>query len=221
MFQNSFFRLFIHPQCCEPRSIPSIHLACKHAAGDRHQSRLPNHTHTSPPRLVLIHLPLLRGSTASQSVWIIPCGPTTTIHTDRETLRLKRKDSSGSFNIGALTLMDTATPPSCLRIRILCKHPLGFSPQSVKWWREQVVSSLPWGIVWSPRLCLHIPNEFKTKGYYLRLLPAQCSLWDNVLIGRDPPTAEVMLSLLSKAKMEGQEVDGWLTPTNEKSRVTL
>lgn len=45
--------------------------------------------------------------------------------------------------------------------------------------------------------------EFKRKGYYLRLLPAQCTLWDNVLIGRDPPTAEVMLSLLRKARGEG------------------
>lgn len=50
--------------------------------------------------------------------------------------------------------------------------------------------------------------EFKRKGYYLRLLPAQCTLWDNVLIGRDPLTAEVMLSLLRKA--EGGTGGGWL-----------
>lgn len=52
--------------------------------------------------------------------------------------------------------------------------------------------------------------EFKRKGYYLRLLPAQCTLWDNVLIGRDPPTAEVMLSLLRKAHGEGGTRGGWL-----------
>lgn len=53
--------------------------------------------------------------------------------------------------------------------------------------------------------------EFKRKGYYLRLLPAQCTLWDNVLIGRDPPTAEVMLSLLRKAHGEGGGTrGGWL-----------
>ena len=44
--------------------------------------------------------------------------------------------------------------------------------------------------------------EFKRKGYYLRLLLAQCTLWDNVLMGRDPLTAEVTLPLLRKA-------DGW------------
>lgn len=98
------------------------HWARKHAAGDRYQSRLSNHTHTSPLWHVLIYLPLLRGSTASQSVWIIPRGPTTAVSTDRETLQLKRKDSSGPFSIGVLTLMDTQTTPSCLRIRILCKH---------------------------------------------------------------------------------------------------
>lgn len=52
--------------------------------------------------------------------------------------------------------------------------------------------------------------EFKRKGYYLRLLPAQCTLWDNVLIGRDPPTAEVMLSLLRKAGGGGETRGGWL-----------
>lgn len=57
--------------------------------------------------------------------------------------------------------------------------------------------------------------EFKRKGYYLRLLPAQCTLWDNVLIGRDPPTAEVMLSLLRKAE-GGLEVGGWLRPNRFK-----
>ena len=57
--------------------------------------------------------------------------------------------------------------------------------------------------------------EFKRKGYYLRLLPAQCTLWDNVLIGRDPPTAEVMLSLLRKAE-GGLEVGGWLRPSRFK-----
>lgn len=63
--------------------------------------------------------------------------------------------------------------------------------------------------------------EFKRKGYYLRLLPAQCTLWDNVLIGRDPPTAEVMLSLLRKARGEGGgglEVGGWLCPNRFKKR---
>lgn len=36
--------------------------------------------------------------------------------------QLKRKDRPGSFSIGALTLMDTQTTPSCLKIRILCRH---------------------------------------------------------------------------------------------------
>lgn len=54
--------------------------------------------------------------------------------------------------------------------------------------------------------------EFKRKGYYLRLLPAQCTLWDNVLIGRDPPTAEVMLSLLRETEGRGGvgAGGGWL-----------
>lgn len=45
-------------------------------------------------------------------------------------------------------------------------------------------------------------------------MPAQCTLWDNVLIGRDPQTAEVMLSLLRKAREKGDEwrVGGWLRP---------
>lgn len=51
--------------------------------------------------------------------------------------------------------------------------------------------------------------SFKGKGYYLRLLPAQCTLWDNVLIGRDPQTAEVMLSLLREAGRRGTG-GGWL-----------
>lgn len=59
--------------------------------------------------------------------------------------------------------------------------------------------------------------EFKRKGYYLRLLPAQCTLWDNVLIGRDPPTAEVMLSLLREAE-GGLEVGGWLRPNRFKKK---
>lgn len=64
--------------------------------------------------------------------------------------------------------------------------------------------------------------EFKRKGYYLRLLPAQCTLWDNVLIGRDPPTAEVMLSLLRKADgvlgevRDWRWVAGWLCPSRFK-----
>lgn len=65
--------------------------------------------------------------------------------------------------------------------------------------------------------------EFKRKGYYLRLLPAQCTLWDNVLMGRDPPTAEVMLSLLRKAE-GGLEVGGWLRPNRfkkEKNKVSV
>lgn len=66
-----------------------------------------------------------------------------------------------------------------------------------------------------PLLCELELVEFKRKGYYLRLLPAQCTLWDNVLIGRDPPTAEVMLSLLRKAE-GGLEVGGWLRPSRFK-----
>lgn len=69
--------------------------------------------------------------------------------------------------------------------------------------------------------------EFKRKGYYLRLLPAQCTLWDNVLIGRDPQTAEVMLSLLRKAEggergveEGGLEVGGWLCPNRFKKNKT-
>lgn len=66
-----------------------------------------------------------------------------------------------------------------------------------------------------PLLCEPEPVELKREGYYLRLLPAQCTLWDNVLIGRDPPTAEVMLSLLRKAE-GGPEVGGWLCPNRFK-----
>lgn len=189
-----------------------------------YQSRLSNHTHTSPLWHVLIYLPLLRGSAASQSVWIIPCGPTTAVYTDRETLQLKRKDSSGPFSIGVLTLMDTETTPSCLRIRILCKHP-AIPPRPThpkaqggggnNWFHGccgvsfgKVFPSLP--LLFELELV-----EFKRKGYYLRLLPAQCTLWDNVLIGRDPPTAEVMLSLLRKAE-GGPEVGGWLRPSRFK-----
>lgn len=67
----------------------------------------------------------------------------------------------------------------------------------------------------SPCLCLDFVSwswwSLRGRGYYLRLLPAQCTLWDNVLIGRDPPTAEVMLSLLRKVR-GGLEVGGWLHP---------
>lgn len=48
-------------------------------------------------------------------------------------------------------------------------------------------------------------------------MPAQCTLWDNVLIGRDPPTAEVMLSLLRKVRGGwGLEVGGWMYPNRFK-----
>ena len=42
-------------------------------------------------------------------------------------------------------------------------------------------------------------------GYYPTLLPAQCthSLWDNVLTGRDPLAAGVMLSLLTNQRLAG------------------
>lgn len=60
--------------------------------------------------------------------------------------------------------------------------------------------------------------EFKRKGYYLRLLPAQCTLWDNVLIGRDPQTAEVMLSLLRKAEGGDWRWVAGFAPTDLKKK---
>lgn len=118
--------LISHWSCCKwllktsHSSAARHHLARKHAAGDRYQRCHSNHTLTSALWRVLIYLPLLRGSAASQSEWIIPCGPTTTVHRARGALW---EDSQASFSIGVLTLMDTQNTPSCLRTRILCRRP--------------------------------------------------------------------------------------------------
>lgn len=50
----------------------------------------------------------------------------------RSAVPLRRNDSPGPFSIGALTLMDTRTTPSCLRIRILCRQPALPSLSSLK-----------------------------------------------------------------------------------------
>lgn len=83
-------------------------------------------------------------------------------------------------------------------------YPSAFLPEGVG---KPLVSWVLWGchLLRSRRVCCLLflwarnRRTLGGKGYYLRLLPAQCTLRDNVLIGRDPQTAEVMLSLLRKA----------------------
>lgn len=129
------------------------------------------------------------------------------------------QDSRGPFSSAVLTLMDKRATPSCLRIRTLCRHPApppppqpprstgrrgnncfhgccGVSFAKVPVSLPPTLPAAAAGVLgggWGPG---GPGGGHRGEGYYLRLLPAQCTLWDNVLIGRDPHTAEVMLSLL-------------------------
>lgn len=73
----------------------------------------------------------------------------------------------------------------------------------------------------SPCLSLYYSEqelvEFKRKGYYLRLLLAQCTLWDNVLTGRDPPTAEACCSERLRGGGNWRLVADF-TPTDKKEK---
>lgn len=74
----------------------------------------------------------------------------------RKTLPLQPRDSQGPFSIGVLTLMDTQTTPSCLRIRILCRHPFAFLPEAQgAGGTIGFMGAVGYHLVRSPCLCLY------------------------------------------------------------------